>query len=107
MEELKNSQTGRILEIEGLYFLISKNSGDKIVLTHLIPLNLEEILDKPITDFNFSVKVIKGLTLLGCKTLRDVIQKKESDFLSISRFGRKSLSELRDVIKKYKLQFAE
>jgi DNA-directed RNA polymerase subunit alpha len=66
---------------------------------------LEEKLDRSIEELELSVRSFNCLEAAGIKTIRDLVQKSESDMLKYRNFGRKSLSEIKSILKDMGLQF--
>jgi len=66
---------------------------------------LEEKLDKSIEELELSVRSYNCLEAAGIKTIRDLVQKTESEMLKYRNFGRKSLSEIKSILKEMGLQF--
>jgi len=62
-------------------------------------------LDKSIEELELSVRSYNCLEAAGIKTIRDLVQKSESDMLKYRNFGRKSLSEIKNILKEMGLQF--
>jgi len=56
-------------------------------------------LETPIEDLDFSVRTFNCLKRANIKTLRDLVDKKQSDFMKIRNLGKKSLKEVLDKIK--------
>jgi DNA-directed RNA polymerase subunit alpha len=68
-------------------------------------MELEEKLDKSIEELELSVRSFNCLEAAGIKTIRDLIQKTESDMLKYRNFGRKSLNEIKNILKDMGLSF--
>ncbi|MFP4379794.1 MAG: DNA-directed RNA polymerase subunit alpha [Candidatus Sumerlaeia bacterium] len=66
---------------------------------------LEEKLDRSIEELELSVRSFNCLEAAGIKTIRDLVQKSESEMLKYRNFGRKSLSEIKGILKDMGLQF--
>jgi len=56
-------------------------------------------LETPIEDLDFSVRTFNCLKRANIKTLKDLVDKKQSDFMKIRNLGKKSLKEVLDKIK--------
>lgn len=67
--------------------------------------DLEEKLDKSIEELELSVRSYNCLEAAGIKTIRDLVQKSESDMLKYRNFGRKSLTEIKNILKEMGLGF--
>lgn len=66
---------------------------------------LEEKLDKSIEELELSVRSYNCLEAAGIKTIRDLVQKTESEMLKYRNFGRKSLAEIKNILKEMGLSF--
>lgn len=66
---------------------------------------LEEKLDKSIEELELSVRSYNCLEAAGIKTIRDLVQKSEPDMLKYRNFGRKSLTEIKNILREMGLQF--
>ena len=67
--------------------------------------DLEEKLDKSIEELELSVRSYNCLEAAGIKTIRDLVQKTESEMLKYRNFGRKSLTEIKNILKEMGLSF--
>lgn len=66
---------------------------------------LEEKLEKSIEELELSVRSYNCLEAAGIKTIRDLVQKSESEMLKYRNFGRKSLTEIKSILKEMGLSF--
>lgn len=66
---------------------------------------LEEKLEKSIEELELSVRSYNCLEAAGIKTIRDLVQKTESEMLKYRNFGRKSLTEIKAILKEMGLGF--
>jgi DNA-directed RNA polymerase subunit alpha len=66
---------------------------------------IQAILDKSIEELELSVRSFNCLEAAGIKTIRDLVQKTEGEMLKYRNFGRKSLSEIKAILKNYNLSF--
>lgn len=66
---------------------------------------LEEKLDKSIEELELSVRSYNCLEAAGIKTIRDLVQKSESEMLKYRNFGRKSLTEIKNILREMGLGF--
>jgi DNA-directed RNA polymerase subunit alpha len=66
---------------------------------------IEEKLDKSIEELELSVRSYNCLEAAGIKTIRDLVQKSESEMLKYRNFGRKSLTEIKNILKDMGLSF--
>lgn len=67
---------------------------------------IEAKLDKSIEELELSVRSYNCLEAAGIKTIRDLVQKTESEMLKYRNFGRKSLSEIKGILKEMGLTFS-
>lgn len=63
------------------------------------------ILDKPVAELELSVRAANCLENAGIRTIRDLVQRPEKQMLEERNFGRKSLAEVREILKGYGLDF--
>lgn len=61
--------------------------------------NKSKELETPIEDLDFSVRTFNCLKRANIKTLKDLVDKKQSDFMKIRNLGKKSLKEVLDKMK--------
>jgi len=66
---------------------------------------MQEQLDKSIEELELSVRSYNCLEAAGIKTIRDLVQKTESEMLKYRNFGRKSLNEIKAILKGMGLSF--
>lgn len=66
---------------------------------------IEEKLDKSIEELELSVRSYNCLEAAGIKTIRDLVQKSEQEMLKYRNFGRKSLSEIKNILSEMGLGF--
>jgi DNA-directed RNA polymerase subunit alpha len=66
---------------------------------------VEEKLDKSIEELELSVRSYNCLEAAGIKTIRDLVQKTDSEMLKYRNFGRKSLTEIKNILKEMGLSF--
>ena len=59
---------------------------------------LLELIRKPITELELSVRSANCLEAANIKTIGDLIQKNESEMLKYKNFGKKSLSEISGIL---------
>jgi DNA-directed RNA polymerase subunit alpha len=64
-----------------------------------LPENLAEYLNKSVDELELSVRSANCLKNAGIRTIRDLVQKSEKDMLETKNFGRKSLNEIRDILR--------
>ncbi len=66
---------------------------------------VEEKLDRSIEELELSVRSFNCLEAAGIKTIRDLVQKTEQEMLKYRNFGRKSLNEIKGILRDMGLQF--
>lgn len=67
--------------------------------------DVQRLLDKSIEELELSVRSYNCLEAASIKTIRDLVQKSESEMLKYRNFGRKSLSEIKGILKEMNLGF--
>lgn len=65
--------------------------------------DLIAMLDRPVTDYPLSVRVLCCLKSADINTLRELVRLTETDLLKFRNFGKKSISELSEFIKDHDL----
>jgi len=58
----------------------------------------EEVLSRPISSLNFSVRSRKALQILGVQTVGDLATRTEAELMGIKNFGSTSLDEVREKL---------
>ncbi|CAN5380003.1 DNA-directed RNA polymerase subunit alpha [soil metagenome] len=66
---------------------------------------IQRLLDKSIEELELSVRSFNCLEAASIKTIRDLVQKSEGEMLKYRNFGRKSLSEIKAILKEMGLTF--
>lgn len=64
---------------------------------------MEQLLSRPVTDFELSVRSRNCLAMMGINTLGDLTQISEQELLSGKNFGETSLTEVRELMKTHGL----
>jgi DNA-directed RNA polymerase subunit alpha len=64
-----------------------------------------EILLRSVEDLELSVRSANCLKNAGINTIGELVQKTEAEMLKTKNFGRKSLSEIKDILNEYGLSF--
>ncbi len=67
--------------------------------------DIQRLLDKSIEELELSVRSFNCLEAAQIKTIRDLVQKSEGEMLKYRNFGRKSLSEIKAILKEMGLGF--
>lgn len=67
--------------------------------------NVNEILMRSVEDLELSVRSANCLKNAGINTIGELVQRTEADMLKTKNFGRKSLSEIKDILGEYGLVF--
>jgi len=57
-----------------------------------------ELINKPITELELSVRSANCLEAANIKTIGDLVQKTEQQMLKYKNFGKKSLSEIQGIL---------
>ena len=63
-----------------------------------VPAAINEHLDKSVEELELSVRSYNCLKNANIRTLRELVQKTEGDMLKTKNFGRKSLTEIKDIL---------
>ncbi|HXF04369.1 MAG TPA: DNA-directed RNA polymerase subunit alpha [Blastocatellia bacterium] len=66
---------------------------------------LDEYLNRPVDELELSVRAFNCLKNAGIVTIRDLVQRTESEMLKMKNFGRKSLNEVKEVLASMGLSF--
>jgi DNA-directed RNA polymerase subunit alpha len=67
--------------------------------------NVNEILLRSVEDLELSVRSANCLKNAGINTIGELVQRTEAEMLKTKNFGRKSLSEIKDILNEYGLTF--
>ena len=67
-------------------------------MSHQLYSHREMWLSKPIAELELSVRSAMCLKAAGITTIRDLVVKTEQELLAVRNFGRKSLSEIKDIL---------
>ena len=68
-------------------------------------LRMRQLLKTKLVDMNLSVRALNCLKAAGVDTLGDLVQFNKTDLLKFRNFGKKSLTELDDLLLRMNLQF--
>ena len=68
-------------------------------------LHMRQLLKTRLVDMNLSVRAINCLKAADVETLGDLVQYNKTDLLKFRNFGKKSLSELDDLLESLNLSF--
>ena len=69
------------------------------------PLPRNDQLDRSVDELELSVRSYNCLKNAGIKAIRDLVQRSEREMLATKNFGKKSLSEIRDILRSMDLDF--
>ncbi|MBP6915312.1 MAG: DNA-directed RNA polymerase subunit alpha [Smithellaceae bacterium] len=67
--------------------------------------DINKILSRSVEDLELSVRSANCLKNAGINTIGELVQKTEAEMLKTKNFGRKSLSEIKDILSEYGLTF--
>lgn len=67
--------------------------------------DLGKILSRSVEELELSVRSANCLKNAGITTIGELIKKTEAEMLKTKNFGRKSLSEIKDILNEYGLTF--
>jgi DNA-directed RNA polymerase subunit alpha len=68
-------------------------------------LHMRQLLKTKLADMNLSVRALNCLKAADVETLGDLVQYNKTDLLKFRNFGKKSLSELDDLLESLSLSF--
>ena len=68
-------------------------------------LHMRQLLKTKLVDMNLSVRALNCLKAADVETLGDLVQYNKTDLLKFRNFGKKSLSELDDLLEGLNLSF--
>ncbi len=68
-------------------------------------LHMRQLLKSKLVDMNLSVRALNCLKAADVETLGDLVQYNKTDLLKFRNFGKKSLSELDDLLESLNLTF--
>ena len=81
----------------------------KILIYHFMlfsdELHMRQLLKTKLVDMNLSVRALNCLKAADVETLGDLVQYNKTDLLKFRNFGKKSLSELDDLLEGLNLSF--
>jgi DNA-directed RNA polymerase subunit alpha len=67
--------------------------------------NINEILLRTVEDLELSVRSANCLKNAGINTIGELVQRTEAEMLKTKNFGRKSLTEIKEILDEYNLNF--
>jgi len=67
--------------------------------------DINKVLLRSVEDLELSVRSANCLKNAGINTIGELVQKTEAEMLKTKNFGRKSLSEIKDILGEYSLTF--
>ena len=91
LESVKNIDSAPVSEYD---YLLGDKGG-----------SFTALLNKRIIDFNLTVRALNCLKSADIDTLGDLLKCKKNDLLKFRNFGKKSLSEIEDLLDSMKLHF--
>jgi len=66
---------------------------------------VNKVLLRSVEDLELSVRSANCLKNAGINTIGELVKKTEAEMLKTKNFGRKSLSEIKDILSEYGLSF--
>jgi DNA-directed RNA polymerase subunit alpha len=69
------------------------------------PLLRNDLLDRPVDELELSVRSYNCLKNADIRSIRDLIKRSERDMLHTKNFGKKSLTEIKDLLHGMGLDF--
>lgn len=97
--------SARILRNHSGYFLDLKDEEEDISSDTEKDIS-NEVMKYSIDELELSVRALNGVKSMKVKTIGELVQKAEVDFLKLKNFGKKSLNELKEKLGKYHLTLA-
>ncbi len=67
--------------------------------------NVNEVLLRTVEDLELSVRSANCLKNAGINTIGELVQRTEAEMLKTKNFGRKSLTEIKEILNEYNLNF--
>lgn len=109
LKKLDRPKTKRLIK------MFSKPVTDQEVSEHISNLglkrlneyNIEEILNMELENLSLSTRAYKRLIACNIRSVKDLIERRASDFLRVYHFGPKSLKEVQDALSKISLSLAQ
>jgi len=68
-------------------------------------LKIRKLLKTPLSDLDLSVRAFNCLKAANVKTLGELVKLEVNDMMKFRNFGKKSLTELENLVKEKKLSF--
>ncbi len=105
--EMAVSHAAKILKDHYLVFMAFEEEPEEEVAAEVEEesLRIHELLKMPVEELELSVRSANCLRAANIKAIGDLVQKTESEMLKYRNFGRKSLSELADILHEMGLHF--
>lgn len=101
LEEIVAKQEGKIQEKDRIiraYKTIYGPLPTQEIQSQIAHDLLQQTLDRSIYELGISVRACNACEVCGIRTIRDLVQKTESELLKVRNFGRKSLNELKTIL---------
>lgn len=105
--EMAVSHAAKILKDHYLVFMAFEEEPQEEAVPEVEEesLRIHELLRMPVDELELSVRSANCLRAASIKSIGDLVQKSESAMLKYRNFGRKSLSELADILHEMGLHF--
>ncbi len=99
-------QAAEILRTHFEYFLTFETMGEELdAELEEKHSRLKELFARPVDELELSVRSGNCLKASNIRTLGDLVQKSEEDMLQFRNFGKKSLTEISDLLQRHGLYF--
>ena len=103
---LSKAQAGELLELKnGLNALVLNLEEDIVEDFDEDTLHMRQLLKTELTEFGLSVRALNCLKTAEVYTLGELVSFKKADMLKFRNFGKKSLTELEELIEEKGLTF--
>lgn len=101
------SHAAKILKDHYLIFMAFEEEPQEVEVEEIDEetLRIRELLKMPVDELELSVRSANCLRAANIQSIGDLVQKTESEMLKYRNFGRKSLSELGDILHEMGLHF--
>ncbi|MEL6328440.1 MAG: DNA-directed RNA polymerase subunit alpha C-terminal domain-containing protein [Planctomycetota bacterium] len=97
LEEIKKMLSSRGLKL-GQGLEDAHRAARRQIMERLKGSGKEQLLNKPVTDLQLSVRARKALQLLNIQSLGDLVARTEAELMGVKNFGQTSLVEVKEKL---------